>query len=140
MKAIVKEFLADLEPKLCVVSTVGKYKRPEAAVMAYALMDDFTIILSTHDDSRKWNNLKKNPNVALVFGWDHEGLNVQYEGTAKLVEEDEEIENIYFKANPTLGKFRDLPGMGFIRIEPRWIRLTDFDSDRPKVHEVKFDQ
>ncbi len=139
MKAAVQEFLEELDPKLCVLSTIGRYKHPESAVMAYAMMDDLSVVLTTHDDSRKYHNIKRNPNVALTFGWDLEGQNVQYEGTAKLVEESEEIERIYDKANPEHGRFRDLPGMVFVLIKPRWIRFSDFSTFHPKIKEMKFD-
>lgn len=105
--------------------------------MAYAIEKDLTIILSTHDDSRKWKNIEKNPSVALVFGWDFKTYNIQYEGKAELVKKNKEIEEIYYSANPFLTQYRDLPQTAYIRVRPAWIRLTDFSVSPPQVQEKK---
>ncbi len=139
MELVAREFILKLNPKLCVLSTVGPKKMPQSAMMAYAVADGLTVILATHMDSRKWKNIRKNPSVALVFGSDFTGYNLQYEGEAKLVLEDAETEKLFYSANPFLVKFKDLPGNAFIKITPRWVRLSDFSVSPPKLSERRFD-
>lgn len=138
IELITQEFIENVNPKLCVLSTMGERDQPESAVMAYAVMSGLTIILSTHKDTRKWKNIQKHPNVSLVFGWDFSKYNVQYDGSAQLILDDKETEQIYFAANPELVKFRNMPGNAFIRVTPSWIRLSDFSISPPKIMEKRF--
>ena len=135
MKSL-REHLLKIEPRLCVISTVGK-TAPESAVMAYAVGEDLTIILATHTDSRKWKNIQHDPHVSLLFGWDFEGISIQYEGVATLVLDDRETEEFYYKANPFLVQFRDQPGTAYIKVRPTWTRVTDYSFSPPKIVERK---
>ncbi|CAN5171987.1 hypothetical protein BH09PAT2_BH09PAT2_10770 [soil metagenome] len=139
MEELIKDYLKQLKPKLCILSTVDIIGKPQSAVMAYAVQDDLKIILSTHDNTRKYMNIEKNPNVSLVFGWNFKDYNVQYEGVAELITDNSEIEEIYFFANPKLIQFKDQIGMAYIRVTPTWIRLTDFSVHPAKVQEKNFD-
>lgn len=138
MESFISNYLKKMEPKLCILSTVDLNGKPQSAVMAYAVQKDLTIILSTHDDSRKWKNIGKNPSVALVFGWDFSGNNIQYEGIAEQITNNDEIEDIYYSANPKLIQFRDQIGTVYMRIRPTWVRLTDFSIRPPKIQEKSY--
>lgn len=134
----VLQFLKKKIPKLCVLTTCSADGKPECAVMGYAVRDDLSLILSTDKTSRKWNNLHDNPRVALVFGWSFKELNIQYEGTAQLVESGEpfhQAEKIYFAAHPEAQEFKGLPETVFIKITPTWIRLSDYSVAPPRIQE-----
>lgn len=129
--------LKEKDQKLCVVATVAPDGSPTCAVMGYAIRDDGTVILSTHTNSRKWQNIAKNPSVALVFGWEFTGYNIQMQGQAHLVSDGEafsEIEAFFFSVNPQAKKFQT-PETGFITVVPAWVRLTDFSEGPPKITE-----
>lgn len=133
----VLEFLKNRPVKLCVLATSSKELQPWAAVLGYAVKDDLTIILSTHPTSRKWHNLKENNKVALVFGWEFSGLNIQCEGVAELIEQGEEykhFDEFFFGQNPHAAKFKT-PDTVFLKINLKWMRVTDFNKQPPTVKE-----
>ncbi len=79
-----KQFVLDFIKKhtICVLSTVTPDNQPEAAVIEFAETKNFELIFDTFNTYRKYQNLKKNPSVAVVIGWD-ENITVQYEGWAE---------------------------------------------------------
>lgn len=139
MEQNIVENLKSKEVKLCVLATTSKDGQPEAGVMGYAVKDDLTIVLSTKKSAKKLRNISENNNVALVFGWDFGTLNIQYEGTARVIESGDEYsktESFFFSQNPAAAKFRS-PDTIFIEIKPSWIRTTDPRNHPPTVEEKK---
>ena len=138
MRDKILKFLQAREPKLCVLATAALSGRPEAAVMGYAVLPDLTVILSTDRNSRKVVNLRANPQVALVFGWAFDELNVQREGQAEVVdggEERKKCEEIYFASHPESAEFRGLSETIYIRVKPSWYRLSDYTVEPPVIKE-----
>lgn len=134
----VLNFLQSKEPKLCVLATTSTKGEPECAVMGYAVLDDLSIVLCTDKSSRKVTNLRKNPKVALTFGWTFEELNIQYEGLAQLAEVGERLktcEEIYFNAHPESIEFKGIPETIYIKVKPTWYRLSDYNIDPPLIEE-----
>jgi len=86
--------------------------------------------------SRKHQNLVKNPRVAFVIGSEHERT-VQYEGIAEIPTEAElpGVQAYYFE------RYRDgptrltWPGLVYWRVRPTWIRYSNFNADPPIVQE-----
>lgn len=137
MKDKVFGFLLNKQVKLCALATATKDDQPWNAIMGYAVQEDLTIVLSTHKGSKKYNNLQQNSKVALVFGWEFSGLNVQCEGEARIIEAGEEYkktEKFFFTQNPHAAKFKNSDTI-FIKITPKWIRVTDFNTQPPSVKE-----
>lgn len=131
------EFLKNKQIKLCAFATSSQDGQPWNAIMGYAVQEDLTIVLSTHKGNRKYNNLQENSKVALVFGWEFSGLNVQCEGEAVIIEEGEEYkktEEFFFTQNPHAAKFKS-PDTIFIKIKPTWMRVTNFNKQPPTVEE-----
>ena len=56
------------EKELAVVSTVSAAGKPEAATVIYFIDDDFSFYFITRRNTRKFENLQLNNNVALVVG------------------------------------------------------------------------
>ncbi len=100
---------------------------PQAAVVGIAVSDRFEIVFDTLDTSRKLQNLRKNPKIALVVGWDEEQT-AQLEGVADepTGAELERLKRVYFEAFPD-GPQRELwPGITYVRVRLSWARYSDF--------------
>jgi general stress protein 26 len=102
-------------------------------VLVYTILDDFSVLVSTHKTSRKWINLQSNSHVALIFGGSFSGLNIQYEGTAELIESEE----MYFTAHPETKMYKS-EDTAFIKITPTWLRINDYTKHPPEVTELSF--
>ena len=67
--------------RLGVQSTVSSSGDPQAAVVGIAVTSELEIVFDTVDTSRKCRNLRANPRIAFVIGWDQE-ITVQLAGIA----------------------------------------------------------
>ncbi len=126
----------------CVISTNSATNdSPESAVVAFSQTDDLKLIFGSLHESRKNQNILKNPNVSLVIGWSQENyITIQYEGLARLLhgEEREKYAEAHCTKNPGSRAFKDLPNQEYFIIEPKWIRYSDVMEDEAKVFEVNF--
>lgn len=139
MENKVFNILKTIKPQLCVMATVNKDNQPQCAVLAYVVHEDLSLTLSTHNTTRKWENIEHNQEVAVTFGWNFAQPNIQYEGIAQKVMQGKDYtwhEELYFKEHPELSQFKG-PETVFIKINPRWIRLSDFSAHPPSITEKK---
>lgn len=126
---------------LCVVSTVDITKtQPESALVSFVEQDDLTLYISTRVTTRKYANLKKNPKVALVIGWELSNKRtLQYEGKASEMTHATEVAGIKQlfreKDSPAQG-FLDNPETRFFQITPTWIRYSDYGEHPPVMFET----
>ena len=114
---------------LAVISTVGSDNKPQAAVLEFGELDDFTIIIDMLNTSRKYKNLQTNPNAAVVIGWD-KNITVQIDGTAYELagQKLKEAQEAYFAKNPRAKKWANRPGIVYFAIKPSWIRYSDLNQ------------
>jgi len=138
IKNIVYQFIS--QQKLAVVSTISPDNNPEAALVGIAVTENFDIIFDTVKTSRKYANLRQNPKVAVVIGWDSE-TTVQYEGEAQVLENDadsQKLREVYYNAYPD-GRERTetWPNLVHIRITPKWLRYSNF-NDPVVIEEMVF--
>lgn len=113
--------------------------RPEVAPLRYAVTDEFELVMGTLRTSRKYANLGRNPNVAVVI-WDDE-LSIQIEGTFdEPVGADQERLRSFFAAEfPREARLRaSRPNHFFFRITPAWARYSDFTDEPPRVLTLDF--
>ena len=126
--------------ELCVISTCFN-EQPESAVVDFIIEDNLDIIFNTYTTSRKYKNLKTNPNVSFVVGFGETLQTLQGEGVATELEGHEEsrIINAY---KDNLGFFRrwKIKDMRYFKIRVSWIRLSDFSEYPPKEKELKVDR
>ena len=126
-----KEFLYSflVRHKYAVLSTVTKNNLPECALIGFAVTQDLKIIFDTSRTTRKYQNLIKNPAIALVIGWDKERT-VQYEGRAAVPDTNalNDLFDIYVKVFPEGHERRKLKDTVYFCIEPTWIRYSDFNT------------
>src|ERR1700760_2438716 len=88
---------------------------PQAAVVGIAISDSGEIVFDTLGDTRKAKNLRIDPRIAFVIGWDEERT-VQYEGIADEPQGAElaRVKEVYFSVFPD-GRERE-----------RWAGITYF--------------
>jgi PPOX class probable F420-dependent enzyme len=109
------------EHRLAVISTTGPEASPQAAVIGIAVTEALDIIFDTSTTSRKYANLRADPRVALVIGWDL-GQTVQLEGTAEVLS----------------GRDREhWPDIAYVRVRPKWLRYSDFSRTPAKVEDMR---
>lgn len=115
-------------------------KAPQSAVVAISETPDLHIIFGSFNSSRKNNNIKYNPHISVVVGWDNKDKKtLQIEGKAQLVldnKEQELLEEMHCVKNPSSERFRNDPRQEYFRMVPYWIRYSDFSKDPQEVWEI----
>jgi hypothetical protein len=116
---------------LAVIATADSAGVPEAALINYAVTPSLEIIFETTSETQKYPNLKANPVIALVAGWDgpitlqYRGLAQEMEGAAK-----EAARDIYLAAFPQKSSHEGWPGNFYFRVRPLWIRFSSYYQPR----------
>ena len=114
--------------------------QPESALIAFTQTDKLEIIFETFINTRKWDNLRQNPHISLVIGWDTKRhLTVQYEGAATPAENDEQteayIQTFLAKDTPCTEKFLRDNRVRLFKVKPTWIRYSDYTEGIPAIIE-----
>jgi general stress protein 26 len=126
------------QSKLGVIATNSDSGIPESALVGVSHTSELEIVIGSMNHTRKNQNMKKDPKVSLVIGWDN-SITLQIEGTAYFVTPEERIllEEIHCQKSPMYGKFKDNTNQEYIKIKPTWIRYSDFSVNPKEVWEVK---
>jgi pyridoxine/pyridoxamine 5'-phosphate oxidase len=121
--------------RYAVQASVTTAAAPQAAVVGIAVSDDLELVFDTLGSTRKMANLRANPRIALVIGWDDEQT-VQLEGLADEPHgpELERLKRVYFEAWPDGVERQMWEGITYVRVRPSWARFSDFRANR--VEEV----
>ena len=124
--------------KLAVISTVA-FDKPEAALIGFNNTPDLLLMFGTFTSFRKYNNIKNNPHVAFVIGWE-DSITVQYEGLAEELKGAElgEYQELYLQKYPKAKKYIFNSEERFFKVTPTWIRYTDLSGLTEEVIEIKF--
>ncbi len=117
-----------------VAASVNPEAEPQAAVIGVAVTDQLELVFDTVGTSRKAANLRTNPRIALVLGWD-DGQTVQYEGVADEPTGDElqRLKRLYLQRFPDGREREVLPDIAYFRVSPTWIRYSDFRPTTPTI-------
>ena len=112
--------------KWAVEASVSSESTPQAAVIGVAVTDALELVFATMGDTRKAKNLRANPRVAFVIGWD-DGKTLQYEGVADEPTGDElaRLKQAYFAKFPDGVEREGWDGITYFRARPTWLRLSD---------------
>jgi pyridoxine/pyridoxamine 5'-phosphate oxidase len=123
--------------KLAVQASVAAGGMPQAAVVGIAISDQLELIFDTLETTRKYQNLRANPRIALVVGWDQE-ITAQIEGSVDFPTgpELQRIRDVYFIPYPDGRDRLAWPGITHARVRPTWIRYSDFTRDPPLIVEL----
>ena len=127
--------------KLAVQASVAPGGAPQAAVVGFAVSDALEIVFDTLESTRKYQNLRADPRIALVIGWQDE-ITAQLEGIVDFPTgpELERIRACYFVAYPDGRDRLAWPGISHARVRPNWVRYSDFTVDPPRIVEFGPDQ
>ena len=130
--------------RLAVQASVSAADRPQAAVVGFAISDEFEIVFDTVESTRKAQNLRCNPSLALVIGGVNDGdeQTVQYEGIADEPSgsELERLTTVYFAAHPDGPSRLSWPGLMYVRVRPTWIRYSNYTANPPEIVEFRAEQ
>ena len=125
--------------RLAVEASVSPTGAAQAAVVGFAITDQFEIVFDTLASTRKAQNLRKNPKIALVIGGavDGEERTVQYEGIADEPSgaELDQLKQVYYSVYPDGPSRLSWPGLIYIRVQPTWVRYSDYRVDPPTIIE-----
>ena len=113
--------------RLCVQSSASASGALQSAVVGFAVSDDLEIVFDTIGASRKMANLRRDPRVAIVVGWDEEQT-VQMEGVADEPKGSElaRLKAVYFQVYPDGVERQSWEGITYVRVRPTWARYSDF--------------
>jgi general stress protein 26 len=127
--------------RLAVQTSVSVIGAPQAAIVGFAITDQFEIIFDTLQATRKVQNLRKNPHIALVIGgWAHgDERTAQYEGEADEPSgtEIDRLKHVYFAVHPDGPSRSSWPGIAYVRVKPEWIRYSDYNQNPPQILEFR---
>ncbi len=120
-----------------VVATTHADGSAESALVGIAVSPELEIYFDTLGDTRKARNLRRDPRISLVIGWDNE-QSVQLEGIADEPKGAElaALKRIYYAAWPDGPTRESWPGITWFRVKPRWIRFSDFNRAGDVVREM----
>jgi len=129
---------------LGVQASVSPSATPQAAVVGFIATDAFDLFFDTTESTRKVTNLRRNAHVAFVIGGLAQGddRTVQYEGVADEPKgaELEHLKEQYFLRFPDGRDRQNWRGILYVRVRPRWLRFSDFNSTPPDIVELTFSQ
>lgn len=127
---------------LAVQSSVSVSNEPQAAVVGFAITDEFEFVFDTIDSTRKLRNLRRNPSIALTIGGltDGDERTVQCNGIADEPTGDDlsSLKDLYFSVFPDGEDRQFWRGIAYVRVRPIWMRFSDFNKDPPEVVEFDF--
>jgi sulfate adenylyltransferase large subunit len=121
--------------RICVQASMSA-ATPQAAVVGFAVTDDLEIVFDTIGTSRKMTNLRRNPHVALVVGWDEEQT-AQIEGIVDEPQGPElaRLKAVYFRVYPDGVERQQWKDITYVRVRPKWVRYSDFRGASPLIVE-----
>jgi hypothetical protein len=117
--------------RLVVVSSIGRNRGPESALIGIAVTPRHEIIFDTMSDSRKHHNLMRDNRASVVFIGPEEKT-LQFEGVARSVAitgpSDSELRDIYYSVWPDGRDRVRWPTLSYWCVSPRWARYSDFKA------------
>ena len=116
--------------RYAVQASVAADGAPQAAVVGIAVSDALEVVFDTLGTSRKAKNLRHEPRMALVVGWDEEQT-LQLEGLADEPTGDElqRLKRVYLAAFPDGIEREQWPDITYVRVHITWARYSDFRSN-----------
>jgi len=113
--------------RYAVQATTSAEGAPQAAVIGIAVTEGLELVFDTLGTTRKAQNLRRDPRVALVVGWDEEQT-AQLEGVADEPrgEELDRLKAIYFQTFADGIERQQWPAITYFRVRLSWARYSDF--------------
>ncbi len=120
-----------------VLSTLGPEGEPQAAFLSITATDLGELVFDAKDASRKIQNLRRDPRVAIVLGG-ADGTTMQVQGVADIpagVDLDR-CAAAYARAFPEFADSLVNPKVTVVRVAVAWARHGDYRSKPPQVSTV----
>jgi hypothetical protein len=109
-------------------------------VVGYAVTDALELVFDTLDVTRKAANLRRDPRIAVVIGWDEvaDERTLQLEGIADepTGEERARLVATYLEKFPDGLQRQQWPGLIYVRVRPTWLRYSDYRPASAGVSEL----
>jgi general stress protein 26 len=125
--------------RLAVQASVSAGSGAQAAVVGFAVTDRLEIVFDTLGSTRKMQNLRTNPRIALVIGGmvDGDERTVQYEGIADEPTGEDLVRarTAYYEVFADGPERLSWPGLTYVRVRPTWIRYSNFGVRPPEIVE-----
>ena len=124
--------------RYAVQASVSLAGAPQAAVVGIVVTEGLELFFDTLATSRKCRNLRRDPRIAFVIGWDEEQT-VQVEGVTDEPNGAElaRLKEVYFASFPD-GRDRERwPDIAYFRARPTWARYSDFRTAEPRIVELQ---
>jgi general stress protein 26 len=126
--------------RFAVEASVSEEGAPQAAVIGIAVTDQFELVFDTLESTRKAQNLRRNPRIALAIGGAGDGQErtVQLEGVADEPTggDRQRLQQVYFAQFPDDPSRLGWVGLIYVRVRPTWLRHSDFRRDPPEIVEL----
>lgn len=135
--------------KTAVIATSSGSGAPEAATITYLFDDDFNFYFITRRQSRKLQNILKNPKVSIVVGTHSDAFETaQIEGTATVIENPDRFVVSYLTKTIKLDEPQWWPlfkirgaDYVFVHVKAEWLRWLDLDrTGYPEKYDENFEQ
>jgi hypothetical protein len=130
--------------RLALQASVSASGSAQAAVVGFAVSDQFEFVFDTVESTRKALNIRHNPRVALVVGGWVAGdeRTAQIDGIAdEPVGDDlERLTRVYYGVYPDGRDRLSWKGLIYVRVRPTWIRYSDYLASPPRIVEFTADQ
>jgi hypothetical protein len=113
--------------RLAVIATNSVDGPPESALVGIAASSSLELVFDTTGFTRKAINLRRDPRISAVIGWEDEET-VQFEGIADepVGTELDRARALYFGAYPDGRERLSLSGLTHFLVRPTWIRFTSY--------------
>lgn len=123
--------------RLAVLSSISTRGDPQSALVGIAVSPQLRIVFDTLKSTRKYTNLKADPRISFVIGWEDE-TTLQYEGIAVEPEGSllQEAKDTYFLTWPGGIERQRWPGITWFLVMPTWLRYSNFNSGH--IEEMTF--
>ncbi len=130
--------------RLAIEASVSGAGAPQAAVVGFAITDQFEIVFDTLESTRKAQNLRGHPKIAFVIGGmvGVDERTVQYEGVADEPSgaELDRLRKVYYAAYPDGPSRLSWSGLIYVRARPTWVRYSDYNRNPPEIVEFRAEQ
>lgn len=112
---------------------------PEVATLRYAVTNQFELVMGTLRTSRKYQNLRINPKVALVIWDDDFSIQIEGEYHEPVGTDQERLKRFFATEFPHEARLRATrTNHVFFRVTPDWARYTDLTDEPPPVLTLDF--
>ena len=126
--------------RLAVQASTAPNGAPQAAVVGVAVSERGELVFDTLRSSRKCLNLRRDPRIALVLGWDlADGRTLQLEGLADEPGGGDRVrlQAVYLATFADGVERAEDPDITYFRVRASWLRLSDFRTSPPTITELE---